>query len=150
MKHHTLWLALSMAVMACTDGTLFHRYKPLPAEGWDRRDTVRFDLPQAEEDIRGTLTIGLRTIPNIGIRDIVLVVEQCDSLAHIRQRDTLHYPLTDAEGYALTGGVNHHQYETQHVPIRLQKGESGHICISHLMRHEEIAGITEVGIRIDR
>ena len=151
MTHRNLWLALSLSIAACNNsGTLLHSYKPLPAEGWDRRDTIRFDLPKAETDIDGTLVIGLRTRANIAFQDIMLVVEQCLETPHTYRCDTIRYPLTDADGYALTKGVNHYQYETQQLPIHLQKGQSGSVRIRHLMRHEVIPNITEVGIRFDK
>ena len=151
MTHRNLWLALSLTIAACSNsGILLHSYKPLPKEGWDRRDTVRFDLPEAETDIDGSLFIGLRTTSNISMRDIVLAVEQCLERPLSYRCDTVRYPLTDAEGYALAGGVNHHQYETQQLPIHLQKGQSGSVRIHHLMTHETIPNITEVGIRLKK
>lgn len=150
MKHRNLWFALSLFIAACNNsGTLLHSYKPLSAEGWDRRDTICFDLPKAEADIDGTLFIGLRTRANIGIQDIVLAVEQRNDSTGFYRKDTLRYPLTDAEGFALTGGVNLHQYETQHLPFRMKKGQSCSVRIHHLMRSEVVNGITEVGIRIN-
>lgn len=135
---------------ACMDSsTMFHRYKSLPREGWERRDTVCFDIPRTNEDIDGTLTIGLRTTQHIGTRDIVLAVEQCGDDG-VSRCDTVRYPLSDAEGNALTGGVNCHQYEDRHLPFRLKKGKDAQVRIRHLMRHETVSGITEIGIRIDK
>jgi gliding motility-associated lipoprotein GldH len=151
MTHRNFWLALGLLLAACNNrGTLLHSYKPLPAEGWERRDTVRFLLPEAEADIDGTLFIGLRTTAGIGIRNIVLAIEQCLDAPHAYRCDTVSYPLTDAEGYALTKGVNHYQYETQQLPLHMQKGQSGSVRIHHLMTNEVIPNITEVGIRLDK
>ena len=141
-------IALSLA--ACTGGTVLHSYKPLPREGWDRCDTVRFDLPEAERDIDGTLFIGLRTTANIHYQDVVLAVEQHLDAPFAYRCDTVRYPLADAEGFALSPGVNHHQYESQQVPFHLQKGQSGSVRIRHLMRHEVVPGITEVGIKVSK
>ena len=150
MKNENLSAFLSLVLLAsCTSGTLFHSYKPLPKEGWERRDTVCFDVPQAERDINGTLTIGLRTVTYVGMRDVVIAVDQCDGTAVVCRCDTIRYSLTDAEGNALTGGVNTHQYETQHLPIFLHKGKSATVRIHHLMTRETIIGITEVGIKIE-
>lgn len=150
MRHSLLFPLIGLSLAACTGGTLFHSYKPLPAEGWDRRDTVCFDLPKAETDIDGTLFIGLRTAANISYQDVVIAVEQHFETPSSYRCDTVRYPLADAEGFALSPGVNHHQYETQHLPIHLQKGQSGSVSIHHLMRHETLPDITEVGIRIDK
>lgn len=136
-------------MLACTGNTVFHRYQPLPAGGWDRRDTLCFCLPQAEEDVSGTLYIGLRTTARIGIRDIVLAVEQCGRDTKVCRCDTVRYPLTDAEGNALEQGVNSIQFETQCLPFVQKKGESRCIRIHHLMAQEVVTGITDLGIRIE-
>lgn len=148
MSRSFLFPLTCILLMSCTGGTVFHHYKPLPSEGWERHDTVCFDLPEFGEDIDGRLFIGLRTVAHVGMQEVVLAVEQCSDSAGILRRDTVRYPLTDAEGYALTGGVNSHQYENQQLPILLRKGKSTTIRIHHLMTHELIPGITEVGIRI--
>lgn len=148
MRRTFLLPLIGLTLAACTDDTLLHSYKPLSKEGWDRHDTIRFDLPKADTDIDGTLFIGLRTTANISYQDIVLAVEQHLEKPFAYQCDTIRYPLTDTEGNALKEGVNHHQYETQHLPLHMQKGQSGSISIHHLMRHEVILGITELGIKL--
>ena len=150
MSRQLLFPLIALSLSACTGGTVYHSYKPLPQAGWDRCDTVRFDLPEAERDIDGTLFIGLRTTANIRYRDVVLAVEQHLDAPFAYRCDTVRYPLADAEGFALSPGVNHHQYESQQVPFHLQKGQSGSVRIRHLMRHEVVPGITEVGIRVSK
>lgn len=143
-----LFSLIGLLLASCTDGMVLHCYKPLPKGGWERCDTVYFDVPQQSKDIDGTLFIGLRTKSQLGFRDIVLAVEQCLDAPAAYKCDTICYPLTDAEGNALTGGVNNHQFETLHLPLRLKKGQSGTIRIHHLMTHEVIFGITEIGIKL--
>lgn len=149
MMRYALCYATCLLLIACTDGTMLHTYKPLPQEGWDRSDTLVFDIPQAETDIDGTLTVGLRTAAHVGMQSIALAVELCDAKGNCH-RNTLHYPLTDSDGNALAKGVNHHQYETQHLPLHLKKGQQTTVRIHHLMTHDTMVGITEVGIKIDR
>lgn len=150
MTRHNLWLALSLFVAACNNsGTMFHCYKPLPKEGWERCDTICFDVPEAKENIDGTLYVGLRTAAYIGIQDIVIAVEQAGEAGKLLRYDTIRYTLTDADGKALTGGVNKLQYETECLPFLCGKGKSISVRIHHLMRNELIPGITEVGIRVE-
>ena len=122
----------------------------MPEEGWERRDTICFALPQTDEDISGTLTIGLRLTAPVGLQDIVLAVEQSLESPPVYRCDTIRCPLTDAEGNALGQGVNVIQYETQQLPFHLQKEQSGTVRIRHLMTDETIAGITELGIKVSR
>ena len=129
---------------------MFHSYKPLPAEGWERSDTVCFDMPKGEEDTEGTLFVALRTTAPSGMREVVLAVEQCSERAEVLRRDTIRCTLADDEGNATAKGINYHQHENGLLPFRLQKGERQSVRIYHLMRSEVIAGISEVGIRIEK
>ena len=119
MMRRALCFSMGLFLAACNESTLMHSYKPLPLEGWDRRDTIRFDLPQVQKDI---------------------------SLPPIKPLSPC---LTDAEGYTLARGVNTHQYETQQLPFHLKKGKQGAVRIHHLMANETLTGITEVGIKIE-
>lgn len=148
MRRSLLFPLIGLSLVSCTTDTLFHSYKPLPEEGWDRCDTIHFDLPKAEKDIDGTLFIGLRIKANIAYQDIVLAVEQRFDEPVAFRCDTVRYPLTDAEGFALSPGINYHQYETQHLPFHLTKGQSSSVRIHHLMNHEVIPDITELGIKL--
>ena len=141
---------IGLLCAACTDGTVFHSYKSLPREGWERRDTVVFRIPEPAEDIDGTLTIGLRMTAPVALQDVVLAVEQADEAGKVCRCDTIRYPLSDAEGDALGQGVNAIQYETQHLPFRLRKGQATTLRLRHLMTRETIPGITELGIKVDR
>ena len=143
-------LLSSICIASCIGGTFFHSYKPLPAEGWERRDTICFDLPQAAQDFNGTLTIGLRTKTSISMQEVVLAVEQCDKTSSTYHCDTVRYPLTDAEGFALAKGVNNHQYETRHLPFSMKKDQCISVRIHHLMRNEMVQSITELGIKIEK
>jgi gliding motility-associated lipoprotein GldH len=143
-----LFSLIGLLLSSCTGNTLYHHYKSLPAEGWERSDTVCFEMPKAEEDIDGSLFIGLRTVANVGIQDIVLAVEQCSDSAGVLRRDTIRYTLNDAEGNALAGGINCHQYENMQLPFHIQKGEGRTVRIYHLMTRELVPGIMDVGIRV--
>lgn len=144
----TLYLFL---FTACTgDKTWLHSYKPMSADGWDRRDTICFPLPQAEENVNGILTLGLRITAPVSTQSIVLAVEQSLNAPATYRCDTVCYLLTDVEGDALGRGVNSIQYETQHLPFCLRKGQSGVVRIRHLMTKEIVPGITELGIKVSR
>lgn len=143
-------LLIGLLLSSCTGNTLYHHFQSLPAEGWERSDTVCFDVPKAEEDMEGTLFVAFRTTAYPGIREVVLAVEQCGEDAAVFRCDTIRCTLADDEGNATVQGVNYHQYEDWPLPFSLQKDKSQSIRIHHLMRSEVISGISEVGIRIEK
>lgn len=142
--------ATVLLATACMEDTLLHCYKPVSPEGWQRRDTLCFDLSASDKAMQGVLTVGLRTVADLPMQDIVLAVEQRIDSPMVFRRDTVHYPLTDAEGRPFVSGTNNLQFETQSIPFHRPAGSQGTIRIHHLMTREAVQGITEVGIRISK
>lgn len=148
MSRSLPFFLLGLLCLACTGSTVYHKFHALPREGWERRDTICFDIPEAEADFDGMLAVELRTTRHVGYRDVVLSVERSFTEPAAYQCDTICYPLEDEEGFSLSGGVNRHQYATLRIPFHASEGQHCQVRIRHLMRHETLAGITEVGIRV--
>ena len=141
-------IGAALALAGCTGSTLYHRYQPLPDTGWERRDTIWFDLPIAEGSLDATLSIGLRWTGDIPLEEVVIGIEQQWESSCTHHSDTIRFRLTDSEGNAVGTGINIHQSEASGAHLLLKEGLQGRIGIHHLMTREPIPGITEIGIRI--
>lgn len=144
-------LFFCMAILSsCMQDTLLHVYQPVPATGWSCRDTLCFEVDSSIAAGSYSLTVGIRTVPQPSLSQVVIAVEQhLDSPLYTRT-DTLVCTLTDAEGRPNVRGGNNPIYENVQLPFHLTEGQHGTIRIRHLMRREVVQGITDVGIRIGR
>ena len=135
-------------LIACTGTSVIHTYLPVPEKGWDRSDTMTFAIPQTTPQGVYYMDIGLRINNRFPYRQLVMVVERTMENPAEFHRDTITYQLTDERNNLMEGGVNLYQYETESLPITLQRGQGGRVSIRHIMRKETIPSISDIGIHI--
>ena len=144
-------LLFSVWLLTCCDSsTIMHSYQPLKEKCWDRSDTLTFTLPTLDNNDRCHALIGLRVTDNFPYEMLILEIEQNYRKPFRHRVDTVRYILTDKRGEFTEKGINYFQYETQGVPLSLEKGQTGNLRIRHLMHRETIPGIMDVGIHVIR
>lgn len=149
MKRIVPFLFLWIAFLAgCQDdGTRYHRYSAVPAEGWKPTDTLSFRLPARFTYHKYALEIGIRHGTVYPYQDLWLAV--IHPLTPALRPDTIHIQLADGQGNWLGKGTSGSQFQRA-VPA----GEI--ICfpadsllqIVHLMKDSVLSGISDVGIRL--
>ena len=135
-------------VAACHTDTICHTFQPVPSEGWQATDTLRFDLPEWPDESSGHVLVGLRVSEKMDYRLLHLVLEQrTDS---VRLRDTLAIPLADNQGRWLTRGTVLYEFESESVPLRLPSQQPRQLLLYHIMPRQTVSGVTEAGIRVTK
>lgn len=149
-------LALAVAVVAvwalssCEGGVVYDKYKPTPVDGWERSDTLVFDVPKLKDSGRYRQEIGLRINVAYPFTGLSLLVERTIEPGHRVDVDTLNCRLYDNKGNALGNGVSFFQYDFILSDGELQKGDSLHVRVSHIMMREILPGVSDIGFRVVR
>lgn len=141
---------ITTMVASCTTNTVFDSYAHTPLMGWEKNDTLTFNIPQLYADGEYEEQVGLRMTNTFPFTSISLIVEQ-----HVYPRnkivtDTIKCPITDQRGNFLGNGVSAYQYMFPLKTITLSKGDSIHVSIRHNMKREILPGVSDVGIKIDK
>lgn len=89
---------VALVLAACTGQTRYHRFLPLPAQGWGRQDTLLFQLPDSMAGDGLQMHVELRAMRSFPYTDLWLALEQCDSTHRLLHTDTIHFLMTDSEG----------------------------------------------------
>lgn len=132
-------LGLMTLALSCRTDTRFHSYRPVQPEGWDSRDTVCFSLPSTEHGRNADCQLGIRHLDSYPYRDLWLTANG----------DTLHIQLADSLGKWIGTGIGELRLFTIGIPMPRTVGDSlTHVRITHIMRHNPLPGIHDVGIRI--
>jgi len=139
---------------SCRPRTTFYTFQPVPLEGWACTDTLRFSPPTATADGRHSLNLVVRFNNQLKYRDLWMVVEQRleDENQHMRylpHRDTLHLMVANEEGKWLTPGVVLHEEEAFVGQLHLLENETLEVLVYHIMREQELQGLTEIGVRLE-
>lgn len=144
-----LCFVLALVLAACTGRTRYHRFLPLPSQGWGRQDTVLFQLPDSMAGDRLQMQVELRAMRSFPYTDLWLALEQCDSTQRLLHTDTLHFLMTDSEGTLSGRGQDFIEYASDALPM---VSDSVSRCTSvrlrHLMSSETVTGLADVGIKV--
>lgn len=129
--------------------TLIYEYRPVSFDGWSKTDTIVFTLPEIEQGGLYLGQIGVRTNARYPYQKVWIGV--CQKLHH---PDTLFLDTVfceiasrsdlDKNGIGLflsEGTLPDHVYHP---------GQTGEIKVFHILRREEVPGICQVGLHIQR
>ena len=155
MNRHTLlyiYIAMCMGIMlvSCDDRTVFSHYESTPVRGWERNDTLSFNIEPMQATNLYAEEIGVRITGEYPFKGLSLVVEQTVYPSNTTITDTLSCDLIDDVGHANGKGINHYQYLFPLTTLKLNKGESVHVAIRHCMKREILPGITDIGLKLSR
>ncbi len=140
----------AMIVASCTTNTVYDSYSHTPLSGWEKNDTLTFNVRPFSESGTFNETVGIRMTTAFPFTSISLIVEQHIMPHEKVLTDTIKCPITDTRGNFLGSGINSYQYEFPLRNINLHKGDSIHISIRHNMKREILPGVSDIGLKIEK
>ncbi len=150
-------LTVATTLVSCNRKTVFYHYEHTPIAGWEKNDTLTFNLKAAPETGLYKEAIGLRTNGAYPFMALTLIVDHTVVPARLAPHksspitthsDTINCRLTNDEGNVKGAGISNRQYMFDLGNIRLNKGDSLHIRIRHDMKRETLPGIIDVGVKL--
>lgn len=142
-------LTVAAAVMSCNRKTVFYHYEHTPVAGWEKNDTLTFDIGPVPGAGGYREEIGLRINGSYPFTGLCLIVEQTIYPSGVSMSDTLNCRLIEADGTVKGRGVSFYQYKFHLTDVSLERGDSLHVCVRHNMKREILPGISDVGLRVD-
>ena len=141
---------LLLVLSACNRKLVYDRYLSTPISGWEKNDTLSYDIRPVSGTDTYDMWLGLRTSEAYPFTAITLIVEQHIYPKDTIVNDTVNCKLTDRHGNASGSGVHFHQYRFPVNSLQLQDGDSIHLRVRHDMKREILPGISDVGISLRR
>lgn len=135
-------------MMSCGDGKVYDKFVPTPVAGWEKNDTLTYNIPAVAESGLYQSWLGLRIADSYPFTAITMVVEQRVLPAGTVVRDTVNCQLTDGEGNYSGSGVNSYQYSFHVADLRLRQGDSVYVRVRHDMKREILPGVSDVGMTL--
>lgn len=140
---------MSVCFSACRDHIIYHSYRPISDIGWQKDDTLCFNLPTTHKPMSTGLQVGIRHTAAYPYSDIWLEISSTIE-QHITS-DTLHILLATEKGEWKGNGTNGLIQYLHPQPITLDMPDSvknAVIRITHLMSDSTLTGINDVGIQV--
>lgn len=147
-------MVITMGAASCSDPRTYDRYESVSLQGWSRKDTLTFDIPRQWEG-KYQLDLCLRAAQTYPYRNISMIIER--KVIYYRQRkkrektynDTINCEIVNDKGI-LAGqkGITSTEIRQAITSFRLNRNDSMHVTIHHIMNRESLPGISDVGIRL--
>lgn len=142
--------AMLIMLAACNRRLVYDKYVSTPVTGWEKNDTLSFEISPVDSAASYQSYLGLRITDAYPFTALTLIVEQhvypCDEV----MVDTVHCQLTDDRGNATGNGLSYHQYKFPITLMQLQHGDSIHVRVRHDMKREILPGVSDVGLSLRR
>lgn len=143
---------LLVITTGCDDKRVYHSYAHTPLAGWEKNDSVAFDVAPLQETCPYIISLGLRLSDEYPFRNLNLVVKQ--TIIHGNQgrtiTDTISCNVVDKQGSMRGNGITLYQYDMPLRKLTYQRGDSLHFTIRHNMKREVLPGIADVGILLKK
>lgn len=145
-----LWCVAALLLGGCDESVVYHHYVSTSILGWEKNDTLEFNIPRLITTDRYREEIDVRISNEYPFKSINLVIEQQFFPGKRVKRDVLRCQFTDAKGHFEGHGTNFYQYRYVLDDVILRQNDSVHITIKHDMKREIVPGISDIGVRLTR
>ena len=141
-------VVLLLLLCGCQQQIAYHQFRHISEPGWDKTDTLHFDIAPLSVDGDYQLHAELRTDKDYPFQQLTIEVLQKVYPSKETHHDVIVCDLISETGVIEGDGISFFQYQFHVRDLSLQRGDSIHVCISHNMKREIMPGIADVGIRL--
>ena len=150
-----LAMVATMSLPSCKHSTVFDSYAHTPIAGWEKNDTLSFEVSPLLEAGHYKQSLGLRITGAYPFMGLTLIVEQ--TVYHRNKKisgeckiDTVNCQLIDKNGASKGQGISYYQYNFPINIYQMHQGDSIHVAIRHDMKREILPGVSDIGIKISK
>lgn len=150
LLYNIVSVVMAAAVAAsCATDTIYYSYAHTPVAGWEKNDTLTFNIPGMAAPGTYSQQVGLRMTSAFPFTSISLIVEQRIMPWGKVLTDTIKCPITDIRGNFLGDGISSFQYMFPLREVTLNKKDSIHVSIRHNMKREILPGVSDIGLKME-
>jgi len=148
---YTLYcVCVVMGFTSCDTNTPYYHYAHTPIDGWEKNDTLRYDVQPLKKGGEHQITVALRLNGAYPFRKLYLIMEQ-DIYPRLQYKtDTICFDVTSKEGRFTGNGISYYQYTVPVCREHFIENDSIHITIRHAMKRDILPGISDIGIKLER
>lgn len=143
-------LLMLIALCGCQRQIAYHAFRHVYDPGWDKTDTLHFDIKPLSTDGSYRLDTELRTDKDYPFRKLMIEVDQTVYPSKERFHDVINCELISENGAISGDGISYFQYRFHVRDLSLHQGDSIHLSLTHNMKREIMPGISDVGVRLSR
>ena len=130
-----------MGFISCDTNTPYYQYAHTPIDGWEKNDTLRYEVQPLKKGGEHQITVALRLNGAYPFRKLYLIMQQ-DIFPRLQS--------TSKEGRFTGNGISYYQYTVPVCREHYMDKDSIHITIRHAMKRDILPGISDIGVKLER
>ena len=153
----TIGVALVTTLLSsCKESLTYDQYAHTPIAGWEKNDTLSFEIPPLAMSGHYQEQLGLRITGTYPFMSLTLIVEQTiypdkeKKWEKTVKADTIQCELIDQNGVTKGQGISYYQYDFPINIYHLDENDSIHVTVRHDMKREILPGISDIGFKLSR
>lgn len=149
-------IGISAAVSSCSNTLVYDQYTHTPIAGWEKNDTLSFEIAPIVNKGYYKEELGLRITGAYPFMGLTLIIDQtifpdkAKGQEKIEKVDTVQCHLIDQNGRTTGQGISYYQYNCPINIYQLEEGDSVHVAVRHDMKREILPGISDIGLKVQR
>ncbi len=148
MRYTGIVAIAALTVLTACGGKVYDTYRHTSVEGWERNDTLCYDVNKVHSQGNYVVELGVRTAYSYPFVALTLIVDQTILPSGTTLTDTINCKLVTPPHSQKTGGISIFQYNTTVRELKLNAKDSLHITVRHDMKRDILPGISDVGISV--
>lgn len=151
LKSSSLLLLIAGLVIACNEQTVYHSYHSISPRGWNKSDTLLFNVPITDSLKTLRLFAEVRNKGKYLYQDFYLVVSHNLQDSTAFETDTLRFVLVDKEGkWQGRGWGSLFQSALLMKEVVVRYPGNYRFKASQGMKDDTLVGISDIGIKIEQ
>lgn len=153
---YIIGVALAASLLSsCQDTLVYDQYTHTPIAGWEKNDTLSFEVPPLAASGYYQEQLGLRITGSYPFMGLTLIVEQTvfpdnKKWEKTMKVDTIQCDLIDKNGITKGQGISYYQYDFPINVYHINEKDSIHVTVRHDMKREILPGISDIGLKLHR
>ncbi len=141
---------------SCKDALVYDQFTHTPIAGWEKNDTLSFEIPPLAASGYYQEQLGLRITGAYPFMGLTLIVEQTiypdkdKKWEKSVKVDTIQCDLIDKNGVTKGQGISYYQYNFPINVYHISEKDSIHVTVRHDMKREILPGISDIGLKLSR
>lgn len=152
MKRHIINFIVVLvgiiSLAACNENVAYDHYRSVDVDGWDRDDTLDFVVGKIPAG-NYNLCVGFRATSEYPYKELGLDVSYTTSANGKATHKRIKCNIFDQDGRLMgKNGISSNDFLYNVSNIKVNKGDSIVVSISHSMNQDLMPGLTQVGLQL--
>ena len=139
-----------LTLAACSDSAMYYHYEGMQGDGWDKEDTLYFNVDSIRETGVRTISLTMRTTVDYPYKSVTVIVDENVMPGNAKRQFPVTLQVANDKGERNgSDGLTYYTVEKFVTRQQMKQGTSLSFKVHHDMQRLVLPGIKDIGIKIE-